>query len=269
MSDRLLLLHWNEISVPHNATPEDLETNPRWAQLARSAMDEFFKAQKLRPDVRVSFSRGLFHGLVAGRPLQSWLELWLGKERAQKLKGRVVQPLQLGMPPIEALDCELSVLGRPGEGVTRAHLADTWAWSLALPETGAIDPIIRAERLSIGHDEVTQVEVRNLASDSHTDGWADELAAWGLTVSTNHVIAQVDGHLFIMYPLDHGHAHLHVHAQDAPSLNAKYRIDKFEALTNRNPAGLDAKMETWIAEHRDDLLKSWSRCQAGKFPLKL
>ncbi|RQO60566.1 hypothetical protein DBR47_09445 [Paucibacter sp. KBW04] len=269
MSDRLLLLHWNEISVPQNATPEDLETNPRWPKLARSAMDEFFKAQKLRPDVRISFSRGFFHGIVAERPFLSWLELWLGKERAQKLKGRAVQPMQQGVPPFAELDCELSVLGRPGEGVTRAHLADTWAWSLALPETGAIDSMIRADRVSVEHDQVTEVEVRNLASDPHAENWADEFSTWGQTVSANHVIAQVDGLLFIMYPLDHGHPHLHVHAQDDSSLNAKYRVDKFEALTSRNPAGLDAKMGAWIAEHRNALLKSWERCQAGKFPLKL
>ena len=72
-----------------------------------------------------------------------------------------------------------------------------------------------------------------------------------------------------MYPLDHGYAHVHVHARDEPVLNAKYRVDKFEPLTGRNPPGLDGLMESWIAEHRELLLQSWVRCQAGKLPLQL
>lgn len=269
MVDRILLLHWNEVSIPDDATPDDLERNLIWAQLARSAFDTFFRAQKARSDVRVSFSRGLFHGQVAGRPFQSWMELWLGRERMQKLKARAVQPRQHGQPAIEQLDCELAVGGRCGEGITRAYLAESWAWSLGIERTGAAGHEIQAEKTTIESDITIAVTVRNLACVLHGDRWADELAEWGTRHSENHVISEVDGLLFIMYPLDHGYAHVHVHARNDPSLNAKYRVDKFEALTNRNPPGLDGRMQAWIEAHRELLMQSWARCQSGKLPLKL
>ncbi len=270
MVERVLFLHWNEISVPADAAPEDLERNPAWAALARGAFDSFFYAQKARADIRISFSRGVFHGQIAGRPFQSWLELWLGKERVQKLKARTVQPpLQAQQPPFDQLDCELSVEGRSGEGITRAHLAESWAWSLCVPAAGAAEEEIQAEKTTIDSDVAMQVSVRNLACLLHGKRWSQDLAEWGMRPSENHVIAEFDGLSLIMYPLDHGYAHIHVHASDEPSLNAKYRVDKFEPLTKRNPPGLDALMEGWIAKHRDLLLQSWVRCQAGKLPLKL
>lgn len=269
MAERMLILHWNEISVPDDAAPEDLERNAAWAELARNAFDSFFRAQKARPDARISFSRGAFHGHVAGRPFQSWMEHWLGKERMQKLKARAVQPLQHGQPAVEQLDCEISVVGRCGEGITRAHLAESWAWSLGTPATGAAGDEIQADKTTIDNAATTKVAVRNLACVRHGERWANDLAEWGTRPSDNHVIAEVDGLVFIMYPFDHGYAHIHVHARDKPSLNAKYRVDKFEPLTNMNPPGLDGVMEAWIAEHREPLMQSWVRCQAGKYPLKL
>lgn len=269
MAERMLLLYWNEISVPDDAAREDLERNAVWSELAKSAFESFFRAQKARPDVRISFSRGVFHGHVAGRPFQSWLEHWLGKERMQKLKARAVQPLQYALPPIEQIDCELSVAGRPGEGITRAHQAESWAWSLGIPDTGAAGEEILADKTTLLGDAAVQVTVRNLATVTHGERWAHELAEWGLQPSANHVVAEVDGLLVIMYPLDHGYAHVHVHAHDDPSLNAKYRVDKFEPLTVRNPPWIDGLMERWIAEHRGLLLQSWARCQAGKLPLHL
>jgi len=269
VAKRILFLHWNEISVPDDAKPEDLERSAAWKELARSAFESFFRAQKARPDLRISFSRGVFHGHVADRPFQSWLEHWLGKERVLKLKTRAVLPPQHENPPIEQLDCELSVDGRPGEGITRAHLADSWAWSLGCPETEAAAESIIADKTTIDGDADTQVVVRNLATVPHGDRWAQELAEWGQQPSANHVIAEINRLLVIMYPLDHGYAHVHVHSRDEPSLNAKYRIDKFESLTGRNPPGLDNFMESWIAQHRELLLQSWVRCKAGKFPLQL
>lgn len=269
MTERMLLLHWNELSVPDDAAPDDLERNAAWAELARSAFDSFFRAQKARPDARISFSRGVFHGHIAGRPFQSWMEHWLGKERMQKLKARAVQPLQHGLPAIEQLDCELSVDGRCGEGITRAHLAESWAWSLGFPATGAAGDEIQADKTSINGAPTMKVAVRNLACTLHGERWANDLAEWGMRPSDSHVIAEVDGLVLIMYPLDHGYPHIHVHARDEPSLNAKYRVDKFEPLTNKNPPGLDGVIEAWIAQHYEPLMQSWVRCQAGKFPLKL
>jgi hypothetical protein len=269
MTKLTLVIHWNEISLPADAAVDDLERNDAWAELARSAFESFLQAQKTRPDTRISFSKGVFHGHVAGRPFQSWMERWLGKERMQKLRHRAIQPQNLDQPAIEQLDCELSVAGRRGEGMTRAHLAESWVWSLGISSIGAMRHEIQADKTVIDSEATDIVSVRNLACIQHSERWAHELAEWGMKPSENHVIDEVDGLIFIMYPFDHGYKHIHVHSRNDPKLNAKYRVDKFERLSSMSSSELDRKMEAWIARHRDLLLQSWNRCQAGKLPLRV
>lgn len=269
MTDRLLLIHWNELSLPEELTAADLGANPRWKQMAESAFNGFFEAVRVRPDCRISFSKGTFHGQIAGRSLLSWLEMWLGKDKLRKLKGRAVQPEKSVLPPIHVLECELSCNGRWGEGVTRAHIAETWTWSLGCEEFGAAEDTIQAVKSTIDSDASANVAVANVASIPHVNRWEHDLQVWGQVLSSNHVIAQLDRYLITMYPLDHGYAHVHVHAQDDGSVNAKYRVDVFEPLTKLRPVGLDGLIEPWVARNRTQLLHSWTRCKAGGFPLKL
>jgi hypothetical protein len=180
-----------------------------------------------------------------------------------------VQPTSSILPPAHVLECELTCNGRWGEGITRAHIGETWAWSIGSEATGSAGESIRAVKTTIDAMETTDVEVANLAAKQHFERWVDDLLVWGELVSNNHVIAELERYLIIMYPLDHGYPHIHVHARDDDRLNAKYRVDFFEPLTNGNPAGLDVLIEQWIVLRRDQLLHSWDRCQAGSFPLKL
>jgi hypothetical protein len=269
MPDRLLLLHWNELSIPADLTAAELQANPQWAQLAQTALSTFQDVLRVRPDCRISFTKGTFHGHVAGRPLQSWLESWLGLDRWRQLRSRAVQPTSRELPPVHALECELSCNGQRGEGITRAHVAESWTLSVASAVTGSAGHYIRAEQTSIAIDAHVEVDVPNLAASDHLGHWVDDLAVWGQQLSNNHVVAVLDRYQIIMYPFDHGYAHIHVRAQDDPRLNAKYRVDKFEPLTNDRPAGMDALIEPWVAQRREQLIQSWNRCQAGAFPLKL
>jgi len=269
MSDRLLLLHWNELSIPAEITAAELNADPRWAQFAQLSLSAFLEVLTVRPDCRLSFTKGTFHGQVADRPLQSWLEVWLGKERWRKLRSRAVQPSAQSLMPAHSLECELTCNGRHGEGITRAYIADSWTLSLGSEVNGFTDHQIRAVKTTIDSDGQVNVDVPNLADSKHVGQWSGDLAVWGQIVSTNHVVAKLDRYSIIMYPLDHGYPHVHVHVQDDPKLNAKYRVDFFEPLTSKRPVGLDAVMETWIEQRRDHLVRSWARCQAGGFPLKL
>ena len=270
MPDRPLLLHWNELSIPANVTADELQANLQWASQVQVALDTFNKVRKIRSDCRISFTKGAFHGHVAGRPLQSWLEAWLGKDRWRQLLGRAVQPpMGQELPPFSQLDCELSCNEQSGEGITRAHIADSWTWSVASDAIGFSGYVIRATKTVMDSDAHIDVDVPNLAAEDHFKHWAEDLADWGKEPSKNHVISVLDGYQIIMYPLDHGYPHIHVHVRDDPRLNAKYRIDEFEVLTNGRPPGLDALIEPWIARHRDQLVQSWIRCQKGSFPLKL
>lgn len=271
MDERLLVLHWNEICIPTNTTLADLEENVVWPEMARCAFESFFLSQKIRADARISFSRGLFHEHVAGRSYKSWLEKWLGKDKFRKLKLRAVQPMRQmqQMEPLHSLDCELSVDGRPGEGITRAHLMDSWTVSLGVQGTESSNCQITALKTNIEDNADIEVLVRNLAKTTHSESWRNELVAWGTQLANNFIISEFNGYLIIMYPLDHGYPHLHVKVHANPALNAKYRVDRFEPLTSNNPRGLDELMEAWIAEHHESLQRSWCRCQTGKHPLRI
>lgn len=269
MTDRLLLLHWNELSFPANVSADELQEDPRWAQQAQAALATFRHVLQVRPDCRVSFTKGAFHGHVAGRPLQSWLEIWLGKDHWRRLRARVVQPAAQEQQPIHALECELTCNGQSGEGITRAHIADSWTWSVASEATGSAAHLIRAIKTAIHSNVPVDVDVPNLASEEHSKRWANDLAVWGKALSDSHVVAVLDRYKIIMYPFDHGYPHIHVHTHDDPRLNAKYRVDKFEVMTNGHPVALDALVEPWIDRYQHQLIQSWNRCQAGAFPLKL
>lgn len=241
MRDRPLFLHWNELSIPADVTANELQTNPQWASQARVALATFNKVRQVRSDCRISLTKGAFHGQVAGRPLQSWLEIWLGKDRWRQLSVKVVQPpMAHDLPPVNQLECELSCNGQCGEGMTRAHIADSWTLSVASEATKFSGDVIRASKTVIDSDAPIDVDVPNLATEDHFERWAEDLEAWGEQLSNNHIVSVLGGYQIIMYPLDHGHPHIHVHVNDDPRLNAKYRVDKFEALTNGNPSELDA-----------------------------
>lgn len=269
MTGRILLLHWNELCFPENITSNDLFFDLKWKERAEDALKAAVEAFRVRPDCRISFTKGIFHSDVAGRPFQSWLETWLGKDRFRQLRSKAVQPTSTLLPPVYEFDCELTLLGRSGEGITRAHISETWAWSFSCDEVGTEQATLQTQKTSIETNSVTQVEVQNLAIETHVAHWRDRLDVYGHTVSHNNLISEIGRYQIIMYPLDHGYPHIHVHVKDEPRVNVKYRVDVFEPLTSNRPDDLDQIMQTWVPEMQNQLLTSWDRCQRGAFPLKL
>ncbi|WP_186215086.1 DUF4160 domain-containing protein [Burkholderia gladioli] len=266
MPERLLILHWNELSFPAGITAEDLLTDLQWKARAVTALRAIRAATQVRPDCRISFTRGVFHGEVGGRPFLSWLETWLGRDGLRFLQGRAVQPI---LEPIYAIGCEVSCNGRAGEGITRAHLAESWAWSLSHSDSGSDGVLIVGQKILIDQQDEIAVEVANLAADAHVLHWKNALSTYGRVLSENHVIAELGRYTIIMYPLDHGYPHIHVHSRDDGSMNAKFRIDLFEPLTDEHPKELNTLLEQWVQERKEGLTVSWKRCQEGCFPLKL
>lgn len=266
---RPFFIYWNELSIPQTTTEQELLDDNGWAIKAKAATDVLLEALRTRKDCRISFAKGTFHHQIANRSLQNWLEEWVGKDVVRRLKASAVQPSVFASEPMHGFDCELVYLGNTGEGLTRAYIAQSWAWSIAGENSPENFPQISALKHSINEIDATIVDVFNLAKISHLQKWASRFEAWGHEVACGHIISILDIYTIIMYPLDHGYPHIHVHLRSDQRINAKYRIDVFEALTERRPNGLDALIENWIDIHRDLLLTSWRRCENGLYPLKI
>jgi len=197
------------------------------------------------------------------------MDNWLGRDRWRKLRLNSIQPTAPTHQPTHTLDCELQCNGIGGEGLTRAYISDSWAWSLATTSTHSNEHKIDAKKTSIEQEPEREVEVKNLASEKHVAHWTEKLGSWGEQLSNNHVIANIDRYIVVMYPLDHGHPHIHIRSLDDAQLNAKYRIDEFEPLTNKQSKTLDQTIQRWVERNHTLLTQSWTRCSAGNFPLKV
>jgi hypothetical protein len=265
---RTPILFWNELSFPDNIRPEELGTGGPWCARARESLDGLLTAFGLQSRARVSVPKGTIHASFAGKPFIAWLQECLGRDGTRKILGRVIQP-NLFPDPEQGFLCELRLEARVGEGLKKAHLSDSWVWSLGCKETlcmGATIETLEYRVNSDGDESEAKAVVRNLANSDHTDHWQDLLISWGLVESPNAVVAEHQGYRVVIYPYDHGYPHIHLKKQDQPDY--KYRIDKFEPLTN-SPKALDDAMGLWVAEHSASLLESWRRSQKGLRPLKV
>lgn len=266
---RLLILYWNELSFQDGADPN--VDDEAWANRARAAFDAFHDACNYQPAVRISVAKGSFHAQHFGRSLLSWLEHWLGRDRLRRIKARAVQPLEVDEPQGHQLACEVHRDNQIGEGLTRAHLSDSWVWSLGNTAAGTDTPLIEAKKHVLDEEGdviESQVQIANLADIEHARHWRERITVWGCEISDNCVVGDVAGNRIIMYPLDHGYPHVHVESPDFRNRTFKYRIDKFESL-NDTPAQLDSVMRLWVHQHSHSLLQSWRRCSNGQHPLKV
>lgn len=268
MSARTFLVFWNELSFPDGTRAEHLQADPAWRARALRAFKGLRELFKLRADCRVFLCKGQWGDHVGGRPLHSWLEDWLGKDGVRFLKTKAVVS-GTAAPPFHEFDCELSSAGRSGEGLTRAHVAETWTWSVGSVETSSDAREIEADKITAEAGSVIKVRVANIAIEDHVSAWKQELIGWGHQPSNNHTVAVLGRYTVVMYPFDHGYPHIHVRSQNDTKLNAKFRVDCFEPLTYDHPEGLDALMSVWIKVHEEALLASWFRCQRGRHPLRI
>lgn len=267
-----LTIFWNELSLPSNLVQEDFAQDGQWAERAGKVYEALHHVWRVQPRARVAMTKGQFHAYIFGQPIFSWLELWLGKDRVRSLKGtKLIQMEDENGPLINEFDCEVSIENVVGEGITRAHIANTWVWSLGVEFTATDTESIKAQesRLDDGGTLVSQeVAIPNLADKSHFTYWEDEIAAWGQVESENCIIGHVSGNIVLMYPFDHGYPHVHVKVTDRPQYVYKYRVDLFEPLADSNET-LEVAMRDWVLVNSGSLNESWRRCKRGKHPLKI
>lgn len=265
MSARILPIHWNELSFSADITAEELQSQA-WRDNAVAVANALREVIKDRPHCRISFSRGLLNFNLGGKPFHTWLEYWLGKDLYRRLRSAAIQPIVDQFPELHSLDCELYCNERAGDGITRAYINESWTWSIG-HEGQASMQYIDAVKSSLNMPD-SEVQVQNIANQHHSRAWHEQMALWGQTASQNHQICTYQGYQIIMYPLDHGYPHIHIKRADMPELNAKYRVDVAEELTE-NSIELNGIILPWVISNQVALLESWRRCQSGKYPLRI
>jgi hypothetical protein len=267
-----LTIYWNELSLPIDLVQEDLIENGPWSERASSVYEALQCVWRIQPRARISVDKGRLHTYIFGKHIFSWLELWLGKDRVRRLKGsRLIQSDNEVAALLNEFECEVSFGGVVGDGLTRAHIAETWVWSLGNAKTATDVVSISAQesKLDVNGDLESQVvSIPNLAEVAHAQHWGHNIAAWDQVESNNCVIGSVDGNSVLMYPFDHGYPHVHVKVTEQPQCVYKYRVDSFMPLASSSET-LDDTMRNWVNANSDSLKESWQRCQKGKHPLKI
>jgi hypothetical protein len=269
---RPLTIYWNELSLPNNLVPEELNENGQWAERAKNVYDALQYVWRIQPRARVSLNKGQLHAYILHQHIFYWLELWLGKDKVRRLKGsRLIHSDDDAVALLNEFECEVSFAGVVGDGLTRAHIAKSWVWSLGNTntETDAVNINALESRLNVNGDLISQVvTIQNLADVSHSEYWEQNISAWDQVESNNCVIGSVAGHIVLMYPFDHGYPHVHVKVTEQPQNIYKYRVDSFMPLASTSET-LDVAMREWVNENSESLNESWRRCKKGKHPLKI
>jgi hypothetical protein len=273
MSNQRFLIFWNELSFIKQGSGFQTEESGEWRSRALQSFEALKAIFTLREDCRFIVVRGSLNLSIGERPLQSWLEEWLGKDRVRKLKGKLIAIDSLEkLNPIHEFDCEISCQEQRGEGLTRAYVLQSWVWSIGSAAALCHENTISANKTLISSTLAETVAIPNLACEQHVNYWRADLESWGNEISPSSVIAKVGEYQVVMYPFDHWPPHIHVSPHSDPGTYFRYRIDEFKLLPpvwKARPNGLDSQIERWIDDNREDLMRSWQRCERGDMPLKL
>ena len=268
-----LILYLNELSLSNEqamAVDKSLWREAFW-NLA-SAIDDAFS---VRIDCKLAFPPNSWNAECGESTVAECFRLALSKERYLRVLKRTTH---LSFEEID-LAREVHFGGVPAVGMVLADIAASefgGGWVVSLSRTGspwhalalnATRTVLDESGNAVGPDPC---EIANIASAEHVNHWRVSLTDWGHTVSASAHLADVAGHPVVMYsaPLEHGPPHVHLlESRSSPRTLAKFRIDVFERP--KGPPHWDAEMAAWVELHKEQLLRSWKRCQAGGHPYKL
>ena len=254
-----LSIYFNELSSPFQETEPEV-----WREWANSLYEGLKHAVSANHSIRLALESGRWHAICEGRPFSLWMKDWLGSARYQW----VLSKIDNFAAPAE-LERELYVDGIRAIGLSMTRIAQTWGCSLPVAGSPWTAHTIGAVEYRLGEKELLQIpcEIRHVSSHDHAVHWAEEIETWGRTIATTNVVAEHDGYLVLMYPLDHAPPHVHLFNDGTKQTIAKYRFDFFERL--EGPPTWDAHFRKWLNDKRPDLFLSWARCLRGQHPLQI
>lgn len=264
-----LFLYFNELCL--NMGAAQAVPNSGLSECA-SLFDEFFS---VRADGFVAFPPNTWNENCGDVPLRVQLSRHLSKDQYRRLLTRVKQVSDAEIP----LEREVFVSNERGLGLTLADLAGNlwgqgWAISVPVPGSAWLDHKVTAQRFALNDqaelEGPTTCDVDHLSRDVHVKHWQEDLRDWGATISPSSELAQLDGHPIVMYsaPLEHGPAHVHLlEGRGHHKTIAKYEIEQF--CRYMGEPTWDVQMKEWVNSNREQLLRSWDRCQRGGHPYAL
>ena len=260
-----LVIYFNEQCLNH--TLEDYHWKTGIQKLC-DVIDSFFR---VRMDANIAFSTGLLQADCGGRPLNIRIqESYSNKDKYRNLLRKTIN---LANSDVQLLQ-EIYLDEKSAQGLNSADAIKSWAVSLFLINTVWTQPSITGQRYEL--DEIsgnfngpTPSIIRHLSEILHMHHWITEIRDWGATVAPSCVLDKLNGHSVVMYqgPKEHNPPHVHLLDKKSGNSLAKYRIDVFERP--KGPPTWDAEMKVWVAQYRDQLLKSWARCQQGGLPFEI
>ena len=235
-------------------------------------LNKFFS---IRTDGKVAYSENSKNHIIAQMPFFMHFESYLKRDQYRRLLSRLKNVVDTEIP----LDRDVEVDGVSSLGLTLADLAaiqsgNGWAISLPLKDSPWLHPHIEAHRSVLNQQAIIEkpvpCKVAHLSLEAHLGHWQQELQDWGTSISVSSKLDELDGHPIVMYssPREHGPAHVHLLASKTNNKTlAKYRIEDF--CRYEGQPIWDTEMQHWITTYRDQLLRSWERCQKGHHPYEL
>ncbi len=260
-----LSLYYNEqSSPPPNLTHGESAEWRTWALTLYSCIREM---HKLQPGAKVNFPKDSLHALCNARPLSVCMKEWLGEQQYYWF----LIKLGISDPRNEEI-IDIYLDGKKAVGLTYAHLAGSWTVSFPVNDSPWISPSIAAIEYSTSGGDVISKDclIKNLAQVDHVNHWGKQLSDWGLEIAESNIIGKLGELLIVMYPLEHGHPHVHLVDNQLYDINnhrktlAKYRVDCFERMEGRPQ--WDGQMREWIENNREKLIRGWKRGKQGGHP---
>lgn len=270
---QFLTLYFNEICL--------VDSHP--ANLDKS-IDDFMDVMEsvialrleMQSDCVFGFLSDSLHADCWGRPLISRLSSHAQskKDRWRRIQSRI-KPLDF-LPG--SLPIEVNFQGHVAKGMTLAALCanvsqKSWVLSIIAQQKLwaqlkiEVDYSILDENANI---HIGKCEIGNLSQPKHIDQWKDDLLDWGASPNESSVLDHLEGRPIVMYlaPLEHNPPHIHLlESRSGNQTYAKYRID--DGVREKGKPTFDAQMKEWINTYKDQLLRSWHRCQRELHPFEL
>ena len=259
---RPLTLYFNELSLPAGEPPEPMEL--RWKSNASVLFLGLRQVSRYQSKVAIAFLPQYWNAVYGAKTLSVWLSEWLGRDQYRWLLSRLRHDY-----PTENEISDVYFNSKKSVGMTRAHLARSWAFSFPIVNSPWVSPFISATEWYLDGDSVVgrACTVMHLANEAHATHWQYDLCDWGEVLANENIIGELEGYLIEMYPLDHGYLDVHLIDPQLLTTIAKYRVDCFERL--EGPPYWDKNMRSWITTHQDQLLRSWARCKRGGHPYRI
>lgn len=260
-----LVIYFNEQCL------KDTPVEYHWATGVQKLCGVFDAVFELRPEAQVAIPAGQWQENLGGRPFYERLKrAYPNRDQYRRLLAKIKRLEDADVPLLR----EVHWGNHWAHGLTLAELNQSWAVSFFLDGTAWRQASITAQHYVL--DEASgslegpaPLDIKHLSETSHKTHWETDLRDWGAVVAASCVLYKIKGHPVVMYqgPKEHNPPHVHLLDKQSGNSLAKYHIDVFERP--KGPPTWDAEMKEWVALYRDQLLKSWSRCQQGGLPFEI